>query len=183
MIRNKHDLKEYIALDQQRYPAYKMPFIIRWLIHEEGTRMMWYLRILRYLEFYINCRNNKIGRFITLLLELYHRYQSFKYNVHIRPNCVGPGLKINHIGSLIRLAPIQMGKNCTVTAGVIIGKKWSDENRATIGDNVDITLGAKIIGKINIGDNVIIAPNSVVIKDVPSNCIVSGVPAKIIKQR
>lgn len=53
----------------------------------------------------------------------------------------------------------------------------------TIGDNVEITVGAKVIGKVSVGDNVIIAPNSVVVKDVPSNTIVSGVPAKIIKIR
>ena len=44
-----------------------------------------------------------------------------------------------------------------------------------------MTIGSKIIGKVIIGDNVVIAPNSVVIKDVPDNCIVSGVPAKVIK--
>ena len=53
---------------------------------------------------------------------------------------------------------------------------------ATIGDHVSLLIGSKVIGKVTIGNNVVIAPNSVVIKDVPDNCIVSGVPAKIIKQ-
>lgn len=52
---------------------------------------------------------------------------------------------------------------------------------AVIGNNVDMTIGCKIIGGVTIGDNDIIAPNSVVVKDVPDNAIVSGVPAKIIK--
>ena len=45
------------------------------------------------------------------------------------------------------------------------------------------TLGSKAIGKINIGDNETIAPNSVVVKDIPSDCVVSGVPAVIIKKK
>lgn len=48
---------------------------------------------------------------------------------------------------------------------------------------MEITVGAKVIGNVSVGDNVIIAPNSVVIKDIPCNAIVSGVPAKIIKMR
>lgn len=54
---------------------------------------------------------------------------------------------------------------------------------AVIGNNVELCVGAKVIGKVCIGDNVIVAPNAVVIHDVPSNSIVGGVPAKILKTR
>lgn len=75
-----------------------------------------------------------------------------------------------------------MGKNCSVNKGVVIGNKKGQENRAVIGDNCWFTLGCKIIGKVYIGDNVIVCQNSVVVKDVESNSIVSGVPAKVIKR-
>jgi serine O-acetyltransferase len=52
-----------------------------------------------------------------------------------------------------------------------------------IGDNVFIGLSSKVMGHIKIGNNVIIAPNAVVTKDVPDNAVVAGVPAKIIKMR
>lgn len=74
-----------------------------------------------------------------------------------------------------------MGCNCIVSGGCVVGNKGSQDNRATIGNHVELTLGCKVIGKVNIGDNVIVAPNSVVIKNVPDNAVVSGVPAKIIK--
>lgn len=74
-----------------------------------------------------------------------------------------------------------MGCYCSANAGVVVGNKDSQENRASIGNNVSLNVGCKVIGKINIGDNVIVAPNSVVVKDVPTNAIVSGIPAKIIK--
>ena len=64
----------------------------------------------------------------------------------------------------------------------MIGNNGSQDKRPIIGNNVSLTVGSMVIGKVTIGDNVTVAPNSVVIKDVPSNCVVSGVPAKIIKQ-
>ena len=54
---------------------------------------------------------------------------------------------------------------------------------AIIGNNVDMTIGSKIIGGVTIGSNVIVAPNSVVVKDVPDNAVVSGIPAKILSIR
>ena len=50
-----------------------------------------------------------------------------------------------------------------------------------MGDNVKIATGAKILGAITIGDNVTIGANAVVVKDVPSNVVVAGIPAKIIR--
>ena len=76
---------------------------------------------------------------------------------------------------------LHVGDYCVVNSGVIIGNKNKSEDKPIIGNNVEITIGAKVIGKIIIGDNVIVAPNSVVIKDVPNNAVVSGIPAKILK--
>ena len=81
---------------------------------------------------------------------------------------------------LLRLFGAKIGKNCTIYPGVTIGGKIGN-GCPTIGDNCFIGLGAKIIGKVNIGDNVIIAPNAVVVKNVASNSVVGGVPAKNIK--
>ncbi len=75
-----------------------------------------------------------------------------------------------------------MGENCRINGGVVVGNKDSQANIAVIGNNVRLSIGCKIIGKIFIGDNAIVAPNSVVIKDVPSGAVVSGVPAIIIKK-
>lgn len=73
-----------------------------------------------------------------------------------------------------------IGCNCTANTGVIVGNN-SKGGMPIICDNVDLTIGSKVIGGVQIGNNVIVAPNSVVVKDVPNNAVVSGVPAKIIK--
>lgn len=74
----------------------------------------------------------------------------------------------------------KVGNYCTANAGVIVGNN-SKGGMAVIGDYVDLSIGCKVIGGVRIGNNVIVAPNSVVVKDVPNNAVVSGVLAKIIK--
>ena len=75
-----------------------------------------------------------------------------------------------------------IGKNCMIGQNVTIGGKSGWYEVPVIGDNVEISAGARIIGPVRIGNNVIIGANAVVVKDVPDNCIVAGVPAKIIKE-
>ena len=184
MIKNKDDLKKYLRADSERYLKLRIPLVIRWLIHEETLRIIFYLKVLRYLEYYINVKTTipLWGKFMRYVLEFVHRRQSFIYQLHIAPNVCGMGLRVVHLGGAIHLNANKIGDNCSVTAGVIIGQKDTIENRPYIGNNVKFTIGAKAIGCIIIGDNVIVAPNSVVIKDVPSNSVVSGVPAQIIKK-
>lgn len=73
-----------------------------------------------------------------------------------------------------------IGNGATIYSGVTIGKKDKHTSMPVIGDNVTIGSGAKILGDITIGNNVVIGANSVVIKDVPDNVVVAGVPAKKI---
>ena len=108
----------------------------------------------------------------------------FTLSLDIKPNNLGPGFKLMHLGALVRIKPnCLIGRNCTILPGVVIGNK-NLENDATwviIGDNCYIGLGAKIFGEIHIGNNVIIGANSVVTKDIPDNTVVGGVPAEIIR--
>ncbi len=62
-----------------------------------------------------------------------------------------------------------------------VGRQLDPKGVPSIGNNVYISAGSRILGGINIGSNVIIGANSVVINDVPDNCIVAGVPAKVIR--
>lgn len=73
-----------------------------------------------------------------------------------------------------------IGDNVWINQQMTIGHKG--ESAPVIGNNVRISCGAKILGGVRIGDNVVVGAGAVVVKDVPSNCVVAGVPAKIIKQ-
>ena len=96
---------------------------------------------------------------------------------------VGYGFAMLHfrVGAGIVINAISVGNYCSANFGVLIGNKDSQENRVTCGNNVAFCPGSKVLGKIRIGNNVVIAPNSVVIKDIPDNALVSGVPAKLMK--
>lgn len=78
-----------------------------------------------------------------------------------------------------------LGQNVNLSQGVTIGSNNRGETMGVpiIGNNVFIAPGAKLIGKITIGDNVAIGANAVVLRDVPSNVSVGGVPAKVISNK
>jgi serine O-acetyltransferase len=95
----------------------------------------------------------------------------------------GEGLRIPHGGRGIIIHPtVKIGKNVTIFHQVTIGVKEPIICGATIEDNVYIGTGAKIIGLVLIGKNSRIGANAVVIKDVPPNSTVVGIPGKIIKR-
>ena len=93
---------------------------------------------------------------------------------------IGGGLYIQH-GFSTMVAAKSIGENCWINQQVTIGYKGQGEP-PVIGDRVMITCGAKVLGEIHIGNHVTVGANAVVIRDVPDNCVVGGVPAKIIRQ-
>lgn len=105
--------------------------------------------------------------------------------IEIHPGAkIGRGLFIDHgMGVVIGETTI-IGDNITLFQGVTLGGTGKEKGKRhpTIGDNVVIGSGAKILGDITIGDNSYIGSNAVVIKDVPPNSTVVGVPGRITKQ-
>lgn len=96
---------------------------------------------------------------------------------------VGRGLVIDHFGGIIVSGHARLGERCRIRQGVSIGLRHVDDVQApTIGDDVDIGAGAKLMGPITIGDRVLIGANAVVLRDVPSDSIAIGVPA-VVKPR
>ncbi len=93
---------------------------------------------------------------------------------------IGPGLFIEHGFSTIVVVK-KMGANGWINQQVTVG--WAhDDCPTTIGQNVKIHAGAKVLGNLTVGDNCVIGANAVVIKSVPSNCTVVGVPAYIVRR-
>lgn len=94
---------------------------------------------------------------------------------------IGGGLYIQH-GFSTMIAAKSIGENCWINQQVTIGYKGKSDP-PVIGNNTMITCGAKILGSIHVGNNVVVGANAVVVHDVPDNCVVGGVPAKIIKTK
>lgn len=96
---------------------------------------------------------------------------------------IGEGTVLGYQGLAIVIHErAKIGKNCVVSQGVTIGGTSKKYDVPSIGNNVYIGAGAKIIGPITIGDDVVIGANAVVVNDIPSRCVIGGIPAKIIKK-
>ncbi|WP_252314152.1 serine O-acetyltransferase [Sinobaca sp. H24] len=98
---------------------------------------------------------------------------------------IGTNIEFRHINGVVIGDGVKIGNNVIIYQQVTLGgKNVGDKltgNYPIIEDNVIIFSGAKIIGNVNIGKNSIVGTNSVVIKDVPPNSTVAGIPATIIK--
>jgi serine O-acetyltransferase len=192
MIENKSDLKKYIKEDSIFYPK---PVCWDLILQRPKSMIRKYLKFLRKSEYYLNvyCKRTGLKRLIGKALTIYFKYRmrklSWKLGFQFAPNVFGPGVQITSFGTIIVNPGALIGRNCTIYPGVVIGGKSRSRREKpvdgceapVIGDNVYIGLGAKIIGNIKVGDFAFIAPNAVVVKDVPANSVVGGVPAKIIK--
>ena len=108
-------------------------------------------------------------------------FYKYSFQIPFETN-IGRGFYLAHFGNIIINQGSTIGNNVSIAQGVTIGKtnRGKKAGCPTIGDNVWIGANAVIVGKINIGSNVLIAPLSYVNIDIPSNSIVMGNPAKII---
>lgn len=95
---------------------------------------------------------------------------------------IGRGLYIGHFGQIILSSKTVLGEFCNISQGVTIGQagRGNEQHAPIIGDRVYIAPGAKLFGKITIGNDVAIGANAVVTKDLPDNAVAVGVPARVI---
>ena len=175
MITDKDSLAFYLAAD--RFALGKTRKHPR-LFSDE----IWKFQILlRKCEFYKNTRNSHS------LLALHTRYRfhrlSVKLGFDIPMNVIGPGMKINHRGTLVINGNSRIGKWCDIHPGVCVGSNpvlseggLVENNVPTIGDFVYLGPGAKLFGDIVVGDCVMVGANAVVNKNVDSDRIVYGNP-------
>ncbi len=105
--------------------------------------------------------------------------------IEIHPAVVmGKGLFIDHGMGVVIGETTVIGDNVTLFQGVTLGGTGKEKGKRhpTIGNNVVVGTGAKVLGNITIGDNVIVGANAVVLKDVPPNSTVVGVPGRVAKR-
>jgi len=96
---------------------------------------------------------------------------------------VGRNFVIDHAGGIVISGFARFGDDCRIRNGVVVGLARMDDACApAIGNNVDIGAGAKVLGRIRVGNDVLIGANAVVTRDVPDGSIAVGVPA-VIKPR
>lgn len=113
---------------------------------------------------------SQISRFIT--------------GIEIHPGAkIGKGLLIDHGSGVVIGETAEIGDNCLIYQGVTLGGtgKECGKRHPTLGNNVMVGAGARILGPFKVGDNAKIASNAVVLEEVPANATAVGVPARIVR--
>jgi len=130
--------------------------------------------------FYFRLRKEPVRNHFIFFLT-YKIYPPLDHLVIYCIGDIGPGLFIQH-GRATGIVVRRIGENCWINQHVSIGYKHGINGAPIIGNNVKIYAGAKVYGNITVSDNVIIGANAVVVKDVPPDCTIVGVPGRIIKR-
>ena len=105
--------------------------------------------------------------------------------IEIHPGAViGTNFFIDHGSGVVIGETAEIGDNCTVYQGVTLGGTGKEvgKRHPTLGNNVMVGAGARVLGPFKVGDNSKIAANAVVLSEVPPNCTAVGVPARIVRR-
>jgi serine O-acetyltransferase len=145
----------------------------------------WVMLVYRFGRWRYGLRPAILRKFFSALYKLLFKFIQIITGIELPCEAeVGHNFVIDHFGGIIISGYARIGDNCRIRNGVTIGLRRVEEKQApVIGNNVDIGAGAKLLGPIRIGDNVVIGANAVVLCDVPDDSIAVGVPAMIKPRR
>ena len=119
----------------------------------------------------------------VVIPRLLNTFSRFLTGIDIPPGAkLGPGLFIDHGMGLVIGETAELGSNVTLYQGVTLGGTGKEKGKRhpTIGNNVVVSSGAKVLGSFKVGDNSKIGSGSVVLKEVPPNSVVVGVPGRVV---
>ena len=124
------------------------------------------------------------GHKCLFLARLVSQRAKRRTGVEIHPAAkIGRRLVIDHGTGIVIGATAEIGDDCLLYQGVTLGGTGAarEKRHPTLGNNVMVGCGAKVLGPFRVGDNVKIAANSVVLREVPDNCTVVGIPGHIVR--
>jgi serine O-acetyltransferase len=165
-------LKREIAVVKAKDPAARSSLEI--LLTYSGLHAVLYYRIAH--KFY--------KKRLFTLARIISQHARRRTGIEIHPGAeIGRGFFIDHGMGVVIGETTVIGDNCLIYQGVTLGGTGKDKGKRhpTLGNNILVGSGAKVLGPINIGDNSKIAANAVVLKDVPPDSTAVGVPAQVVK--
>lgn len=150
-----------------------------------GAQGFWALVVYRFGRWRYRVKPALLRKIFSLLYKIAFKFTQIITGIELPCEVeIGHNFVIDHFGGIVISGYSKFGNNCRIRNGVVVGLRRVDQPCApVIGNNVDIGAGAKVLGPIKIGDDVVIGANAVVIHDVPDHCIAAGVPAVIRPRR
>lgn len=183
MIKTKFELKKVLEQEKVLYVVgdFKKR-VIRTCTSEVSYSTWKFVKYLRKAEYYANQK----GKLNSIIYYFYRR----KYNrlgrilnIEMYDNCFDSGLKIYHPSNIVVHNNCKIGKYCKLHGDNCIGNSGKEDGVPKIGDNVDIGVGAKIIGNIELANNIKIGANAVVTKTFNEEGItLVGIPARKLEK-
>lgn len=155
-------------------------FLYSYLVNESFKVTLWF-RLLTYLE----TKSLFLCKLLYYISKVFYKHVQHKTGIQVPIGThIGAGLRFFHHDCIIIAQGAKIGRNPSIHQGVTIGRVFAGPYAGvpTIGDSVVIFAGAKLIGNIHVGDGAVIGANAVVTRDVPPNCVVAGIPAKVISE-
>ena len=166
------NLNETLEAYQRRDPAARSKLEI-FLLYQ-GVHATLYHRLAHWLY----CHNRKfLARFVS-------QWNRFWTGIEIHPGAkIGRRFVIDHGMGIVIGETAEVGDDCLIYHGVTLGGTGKDHGKRhpTIGNNVLIGCGAKVLGPFKVGDNARVAANSVVLSEVPPDATAVGIPAQIVR--
>ncbi|MFN0146281.1 MAG: serine O-acetyltransferase [Dehalococcoidia bacterium] len=136
--------------------------------------------VYRYGRWVRGVRVPGLRQLLDLAYHLLYSFARFGLQVELpRDFTAGPGLRVDHYGGVLATSGAVVGRNFTMSQGVLLGSTESGAPR--IGDDVHCGVGTKIIGGIELGDCIKIGTGSVVTKSFPGHAVIAGVPARFLR--
>lgn len=166
-------LRKDIQAIFERDPAAKS--VVEVILCYPGLHAIWLHRISHWL----------FKRNFVVLPRLISQFARFLTGIEIHPGAtIGEGLFIDHGMGVVIGETAELGDNVTLYQGVTLGGTGKEKGKRhpTIGNNVVVATGAKVLGSFKVGDNSKIGAGSVVLKEVPSNSTVVGIPGRVVLQ-
>ncbi len=170
-------IKDIIFLEVNKGKKRKLIQVLKSLYADPSTTALFMYRLAK------KCYDSNY----RVLAKFLKKRLVIKYGLHVSLKAeIGIGLQFRHVNGVVIGEGVKIGKNCTIYQQVTFGGQNLGDaqlgNYPVVGDDVTIFAGAKILGNVSVGNNVIIGANSVVINDVDENCIYAGIPARFIKK-
>lgn len=151
-----------------------------------GTPPIWAIVDYRWARWLVDRQHWGWTRLLSRMLQPWRLLVELVTGIRLPTTArVGAGLYIGHHGGIVLHSLSVLGENCNISQGVTIGVGGRGDKRGvpSVGDRVYLGAGAKIFGKIRIGNDAAVGANAVVTIDLPDRSVATGVPARVISQR
>ena len=185
MIQTKKELRSFLDAERRIYcPNTTKDKIFYRLTNYRDFALWKYIKLLRFTEYYRNNKSKSIYYEIMYLTTLRRKNTyGYKLGFEICENVFDEGLIISHTGNIVINGEARVGKRCILHGDNCIGNNGILGEAPVLGDDVDIGVGAKVIGGIKLGNRIKIGAGAVVVNSFEEDDItLVGVPARIIKK-